>query len=189
MSVDTVLPDADLETVDIGTRTKLTQADAPGYDDILTKTEAPGYDDILTKTLAPGYDDILTETAAPGFADILTNDIAEAAYIGVLRATVAYTDTSAKDLFDLPVGAVILGFFMNVSANFDSDGTDVVDLGITGTLEKYYSDFDVSSAGMTLIASLDEAAQAAVTVTGIYVEGGSAASQGALTVVCLYYVP
>lgn len=111
--------------------------------------------------------------------------------IYALRATLAYTDTTAKDLFVLPAGAVIVSEIYNVTALFDSDGTDQVNVGVTGTAAKFASALDVSSTGLkTGVAAEIGAVQGAQqTIKGIYAAGGSAASAGAMTIVWLYYIP
>lgn len=141
----------------------------------LTRTEA---DDIYVEQAdATGYDDILTVTAAANM-------------LQAQRATLAHTDTTAKDLFTLPAGAVIIAFVVNVSTNFDDTGTDLVDIGDATTADAFVADLDVSSAGMQLVASADETALSADTlVKGIFTGQNGNASQGAATITALYIVP
>lgn len=156
------------------------QADATGYDDILTATLG------VAKTDAPGYDDILTATAAASTyvaaADVF---LAQAQ-----RATIAYTDTLAKDLFTLPSGAVILGFFVNVTTAFDDSGSsDLLDIGDGTTADRFIADKDVGTAGISLVPSVDETALGAETVVkGVYTPG-TGATAGAATITVLYLVP
>ncbi len=109
-----------------------------------------------------------------------------------LRATVAYTDTVAKALFTIPAGAYIVEWVINVTTAFNSDGTDQVNLGITGTAAKFASALDVSTTGLktgvvlTQIGALQASAQP---VLGIYAPGGSAASTGAMTIICRVFIP
>lgn len=113
--------------------------------------------------------------------------------VGTLRATLAYTDTVAKALFTIPAGAVITGWVLNVTTLFNSDGTDLVDIGITGTAEKFAANVDVSSTGLKstgIVAAEIGAVQAvAAPVLGIYANGGSAASTGAMTIMVNFYIP
>lgn len=108
------------------------------------------------------------------------------------RATLAFGDTVAKDLFTLPAGAVIVDWIINVTTLFNSDGTDLVDIGVSGTAEKFFANIDVSSTGLktgavaTQIGVVQATAQV---VQGIFAAGGSAASTGAMSIVCLYFVP
>ena len=172
------------------------QADATGYDDILTatlgvaKADATGYDDILTitdgvaKTEATGYDDILTITAAAAAYVPISGDLLQAQ-----RNTLAYTDTTAKTLFTLPAGAVIVGFLINVSTLFNDSGTDLVDIGDGTTAERFVANYDVSSAGLAWQASADEAALVAETVVkGVYAGQNANANAGAMTITCLYII-
>lgn len=106
------------------------------------------------------------------------------------RATVAYTDTTAKTLFTLPEGAIIIGFFINVTAAFNDSGTDLLDIGTADTADQFVADFDASSLGMTLQPSADESALTAETaIQAVYTGQNSDASAGAATIVCLYIEP
>lgn len=141
----------------------------------LTRTEADAI--YVEQADAPGYDDIQTITAAANM-------------LQAQRATLAYTDTTAKDLFTLPAGAVLIAFVVNVSTNFDDTGTDLVDLGDGTTADRFVADLDVSSAGAQLVASADEGALSADTlVKGIFTGQNANAQQGAATITALYIVP
>lgn len=109
------------------------------------------------------------------------------------RATLAYTDTTAKTLFTIPDGAVIIDWVLNVTTNFDSDGTDQVDIGITGTAEKFAANLDVSTTGLkttgVVTAQIGAVQSGAQVVKGIYAAGGSAASQGAMVIMVRYFTP
>lgn len=109
-----------------------------------------------------------------------------------LRATLAFTDTTAKALFTIPAGAYIVEWVINVTTAFNSDGTDLVNLGITGTAAKFASALDVSTTGLktgvvlTQIGALQATAQP---ILGIYAAGGSAASTGAMIILCRVFIP
>ncbi len=113
--------------------------------------------------------------------------------VGTLRNTLAYTDTVAKALFTIPAGAIITGWVLNVTTLFNSDGTDLVDIGITGTAEKFAANVDVAATGLKstgIVAAEIGAVQAvAAPVLGIYANGGSAASTGAMTIMVNFYIP
>lgn len=107
--------------------------------------------------------------------------------------TLIRTNTTAKALFTIPAGAVIVSWILNVTTAFNSDGTDLVNIGISGTANKFVSALDVSTTGLlsvgvdaSQIGSVQSTAQA---VTGIYAAGGSAPSTGAMTIICQYYIP
>jgi len=110
-----------------------------------------------------------------------------------LQASLAYTDTTAKVLFTIPAGAIITGWTINVTELFDSDGTDLVDIGITGTAEKFAANVDVSTAGLkttgVVAAQVGVVQATAQAVLGIYAAGGSAATQGAAIIIVNYYIP
>jgi hypothetical protein len=107
------------------------------------------------------------------------------------HATLAYTDTTAKDLFTLPAGAQIVGFVVNVTTEFNGDTSNVLAIGDDTTVDRFVADYDcgTGAAGMALAASVDEAAlSSATTIKGVYVPGGGTPSAGAATLTCLYIV-
>jgi hypothetical protein len=191
--------------VGLGSADALTRAEAPGFDDIQTETDAAityvakadatGYDDIQTQTAAAT--DYVAKTEATGYADIQTQTDAAATYMALAafplraqRATLAYTDTTAKTLFTLPIGAIILAFIVNVTTVFNDSGTDLIDIGVDGTPERFVADIDGSSAGIVLKASADEAALGAATaVKGVFTGQNANANAGAMTITALYIVP
>jgi hypothetical protein len=137
-------------------------------------------------------------SVVPSGSGELTRPEADALYVAqadvhllqAQRATLVYTDTTAKDLFTLPAGALIVGFVVNVTTQFDDTGTDQIDIGDGTTADRFVADFDGASAGITLEASADEAALGADTlVKGLYTGGNGNAANGALTITCLYIVP
>ena len=124
-------------------------------------------------------------------ADNIYVEQADAAHIQqAQRATLAYTDTTAKDLFTLPAGAVIIAFAVNVTEAFDDSGSsDLLDIGDGTTADRFVADQDVGAAGLSLVPSADEAALSAATVVqGIYTPG-TGATAGAATITALYLVP
>lgn len=148
-------------TVDLGEQTRLTRGDVPGYDDILTEAEAAA-----------------------------TYVVQAAPVLYAQRATLAYTDTTAKELFTLPAGAIIVNFFVNVTAAFDDTGTNVIDLGDGDTADRFVADHDVSSLSFAWAASADEDALAEATVVeGVFTGQNGNAQDGAATIVCQYIVP
>jgi hypothetical protein len=106
------------------------------------------------------------------------------------RATLAHSDTAAKDLFTLPAGAQIVGFIINVTTAFDdSGGSDIIAIGDGDTAARFVADFDCGSVGLTLEPSADEAAMSAETVVEGKYTPGTGATAGAATIVCLYIEP
>lgn len=113
--------------------------------------------------------------------------------VSVLRATLAYTDTTAKALFTIPAGAYIIDWVVNVTTAFDDTGTDQVNLGITGTAAKFASALDVSSAGLVttgiVAAQIGVVQSAAQPVLGIYAGQNGNAANGAAVIMCRFYIP
>lgn len=134
---------------------------------------------------------VLPATALPAVpAANLPTNIPGVVY--ALRATLAYTDTVAKTLFDIPVGAIIVDWVINVTTLFNDSGTDQVNIGVTGTAAKYASALDVSSAGLKttgVVAAEIGIVQSAQTVKGIYAGQNANSSAGAMVIMCRYYVP
>ena len=144
-----------------------------------------------------GTADALTRAEAPGFDDILTEAVAASTYLALAafplraqRATLAYTDTAAKTLFTLPIGAILIGFAINVTTQFNDTGTDLIDIGDGTTADRFVADIDGATAGIALKASADEAALSAATVVkGKFTGQNANASAGAMTITALYIVP
>jgi len=66
---------------------------------------------------------------------------------GAKLATVAFTDTTAKELFVLPKNAVIIGIYVLGAANSGAVTSAVLDVGTTlATPVEYMTNFDVRSA-------------------------------------------
>jgi|GEM_PF-1772182 len=110
----------------------------------------------------------------------------------VKYGTVAHTDTTAKSLFTLPEGAVVVGITVNVSTAFNSSGTDLLDIGITGTANYYANDLNVDTAtqlvtGMQVARLFDAPLDSPTTVTAIFVQSVADASAG-LATVCFSYI-
>jgi hypothetical protein len=61
--------------------------------------------------------------------------------------TVTYEDTTAKRVFSLPQGAEIVDWQVNVTTAFNSSGTDLLDIGTSGSAAAYANDLDVSATG------------------------------------------
>lgn len=105
-------------------------------------------------------------------------------------ASVAYTDTTAKTLFTLPAGAVIVGWLVNVSTAFNSSGTDLLDIGNSGTANAYANDLNVASAGQIntgfVVSALFTELTEEVTVTATFVQSVADATTGAATIAVLY---
>ncbi len=111
-------------------------------------------------------------------------------------ATIARTDTTAKSLFTLPAGAVVVGVESYWTANSDAGTTATFSVGKSGgTGAEYVSAVSVKTGASTRnlhsSANLYAAAGATDTIiTGIYAETGTASTTGGpINVRVDYYVP
>lgn len=106
--------------------------------------------------------------------------------------TIAYTNTTAKDLVTLPANAVIDDILVNVTTAFNDSGTDLLDIGLKGGAGDYYAaDVDVSSAVLVRPSGITHAGSVgatAVTITGTYAGQNTNATAGAATVTVIYHV-
>lgn len=110
--------------------------------------------------------------------------------LAIMSNTIAYTNTTAKDLFTLPAGAVMVDFYVNVTTLFNDSGTDTIDIGTSATGDAIIDGLDVSSAGVTRFGtagSLLSALTEETTITGVYAGQNGNADQGSATFVCVYY--
>jgi hypothetical protein len=122
-----------------------------------------------------------------------TGDDIVGGVVNVLRATLAFGDTVAKALFTIPAGAIIIDWVINVTTAFDDTGTDQVDIGVSGTAEKFAANLDVSTTGLKttgVVAAEIGAVQAtAQPVLGIYAGQNANAAAGAMVIMCRYFIP
>lgn len=113
----------------------------------------------------------------------------------VKRGTIARTDTSAKDLFQLPAGAVIDDLVIFGPAASNAGTTATISVGKTGTNNHFVNAFDVkgtTGAGNQHPAAtnLGSVGASAITVVGIYAESGAASTAGGpWTVTMIYHLP
>lgn len=68
--------------------------------------------------------------------------------LAIKYASFDYTDTTATQLFTLPAGAVIVDFGVIVTTAFNDTGTDLLNVGVTGDLDRFVDDL-AGAAGMT----------------------------------------
>jgi hypothetical protein len=115
------------------------------------------------------------------------------------HATLAYTDTVAKNLFLLPQPYQIIEIYTDVTTLFNSSGTDLVTIGIVGTANKFATALDVSTAGRKL-ASASGTTQLTnfknltavgdpVQIIGTYTQSVADATTGAANITIVYSVP
>lgn len=135
---------------------------------------------------APRFKDLLG--IAPALRRVFGDDD-EGGVLVAFTNTVAYTDTAAKNLFVLPSKAKIVSIHVDVTTAFNSSGTDLLDLGKTGTANHFKNDLDVSSAAQTVTgwSNLGDVGSSDVQVIATYAQSVADASAGAarVTFVCL----
>lgn len=108
----------------------------------------------------------------------------------MIMGVVEYTDDGvAVTIGEIPVGAILLPPMVNVVTLFDDTGTDLLDIGNTGTGDAYASNLDLSSAGqiptgMVATAFDGDPLTEGVVVTAQYDgQNGNAAQGKALVIV------
>ncbi len=112
--------------------------------------------------------------------------------LAVKHARVTFADTTTKNLFKLPKGAVIVGWEVNVRTAFNSSGTDLLDIGDASTGNRFKNDLDVATAGQTLngwvatelFTPLTEDTQ----ITAIYAQSVADANAGSADICVFYYL-
>lgn len=115
--------------------------------------------------------------------------------VAALRATITYTNTTNKALFELPAGAVIIDYYVNVTTLFNDSGTDVLEVGYASDIDGLVDALDVSSAALTRAgvgattpaALLNDTPLSEPTILyGKYTGQNANASAGAAEIVVLY---
>lgn len=110
--------------------------------------------------------------------------------LAVKFATIAYTDTTAKNLFTLPKGAIPIAWLTNVTTAFNSSGTDLLDIGTPASGARFANDIDVSSVGQKLTGYVPAELFTPLTddtqITGLYAQSVADASAGAAVVAVIY---
>jgi hypothetical protein len=115
-------------------------------------------------------------------------------------ATIARTDTTAKELFGLPKTAIIAGIYVIGAAASDAATTATVGIGSSTSANEYMTGFDVKTAatgeGYNIAGAAAVGSAMAtpiandVVVYGIYAETGTASTTGGpWTIKLEYYVP
>lgn len=102
------------------------------------------------------------------------------------------TNGTATHLFNLPPHSVILRFMVEVVTAFNDSGTDLLDIGSSGTADAYANDVDLSTAGQVIVeeSALGLTATRGVTeVFGKYSGQNSNATAGEARVSVVYASP
>ncbi len=69
--------------------------------------------------------------------------------VGCIRGTILYTNTTSFAIGDLPVGAVLLDFYVHVKTVFNSSGTDLLIVGFSDNDDALVDDLSGASLGLT----------------------------------------
>lgn len=100
--------------------------------------------------------------------------------------TVDFEDTTAKNLCELPAGAVIVDIRVDVLTAFDGASTKLLTVGPSDDPDGYVDDLDVSSAATSRLGDTSIAASIAggtplvvpTVVVGTFADGGADATEG-----------
>lgn len=102
--------------------------------------------------------------------------------------TLARTDTTAKELFGLPKGAIIIGIYVIGAAASNAGTTATIGIGSTTSANEYMTGYDVKTAatgegynvagGAAVGSAMATPIASDLPVYGIYAESGVASSSG-----------
>lgn len=109
--------------------------------------------------------------------------------VNVSRNTFAYTDTTDKTMFVIPANSNICGITLNVQTAFDDSGTDVVDIGKSGTTNHFRNDLTVTATGQTVTgwSNLGDVGASDITVVAKYVGQTGDATNGQAELFMFWY--
>lgn len=102
---------------------------------------------------------------------------------------VLHSDTAAKILGVLPANAHITRVNVFVLTAFNSSGTDLLDLGIPGTANKYINDLDIAATGVKAptVTAIGPVGENALPVIATFVQSVADATTGK-AFIYVYYV-
>lgn len=69
--------------------------------------------------------------------------------VAALRATVTFADVENTALFEVPTGAVLIDYYVQVTTLFNDSGTDLLEIGFADNIDGLVDDLVASSAGLT----------------------------------------
>ena len=110
--------------------------------------------------------------------------------------TLAYTDTTAKNLFVLPANAIVTDVVVVVTTACNGDGTHQLSVGVSGETTKWVNALDVKTSGVFRMGSssampfagIGTVGGADVTVIGSIPAGGTSGNAGSVTVYIYWYL-
>lgn len=109
-------------------------------------------------------------------------------------ATVAYTNAgTAVDICVLPANSQIIEIYVDVYTAFNSSGTDLLDIGVSGEANRFADNLDLSAqarlratSDVSQLAELDDIGTSQITVQATYAQSVADASAGSARVTVLY---
>lgn len=112
--------------------------------------------------------------------------------VAVKYGQVTYHDNTAKHLFSLPAGAVIVAWLINVSTAFNAGTSNQMDVGDAAVSNRFADNVDVSTAGQIVNGydsnELFTQQLSETSIYAIYVPTGTTPTAGSATVACFYIV-
>lgn len=110
--------------------------------------------------------------------------------------TIAFGDDgSAVDICVIPPKSQIIEIYVDVLTAFDGSGTDVLDIGVSGTANQFADNLDLSSAGRVLgssdasqLANYDDIGDSQITIQATYTDANSDAAAGSARITVVYVV-
>lgn len=108
------------------------------------------------------------------------------AYIDVVLANVA--TAVSFNLFEVPAGAIIMSGGIITTAVFNSTTSDVIDIGDSGSANRYLNDGTIHALGHVPLVPTYYLYTAPTKISGLWVSGGGVPTTGAFTAYINYIV-
>lgn len=155
-----------------------------------TPTATPTVTVTPSQTVTPGGGENLLTQGRAVVGNLATTN--GGVMIQAQRHDVRWTDTTATTLFTLPADAVPIDIKVDVPTAFTDSGTDLLDIGITGTANHFLNDLDVAATGRKAptLANLGVSiGSSPVNVTATFIGQNTNAGAGRAVITVLYLVP
>jgi hypothetical protein len=107
-----------------------------------------------------------------------------------MSETILFTNTTAKSLFTLPIGAVPLFASVHVKTAFNGSGTNLLSIGKAGSAAYYASGVPLDATGAVLIAlNESDTLEKRQGITATFTDGAADATAGRAIVRVVYSTP
>ena len=116
--------------------------------------------------------------------------------VQVAKATILYTNTTQTTIVNLPDGALISDINLNLITGFNGSGTNLLDVGVTGTANKYINDHAIGTGNEAVYslnldnqmtyANMPDVTNGSTNITFQYIDGNSDATAGE-AIIYIYY--